>query len=166
MLCEDLFLVYWISRSPENDEIYFQEVRSEALRNLRLYLDRGRGQMVDRKTGVRIKKARFDEFKAQLDAAITPRRKIEDLAAECGLADVYDIVYRNSSPEVHGKMLRLLEKSAKLPENSPVVLGDVDAIRAALPAITCTLRAILFIVDNRLRGLGTTEREIRTILKV
>jgi uncharacterized protein DUF5677 len=154
VICEDLFLAYWVSISTKNADQYAQEVRSELSRLLKINLDRGRGKLVDRKTG----KDRTAEVISEIGASVTPKKdrlSTERLAIETGLGKVYDTAYRFASLEVHGKMFGLKPKK-----------GNDEAIAAALPGITSMLRAVLFLVDRRLADRDTAPAEILRILNI
>lgn len=152
VLCEDLFISFWVAASAANAERYAEEVNSEWARVMLVSLEKGRAQLVQKSTGKDQTKTIAPYIRKRF---IKVRTNIEEIANKSGLGKVYDTVYRFASPEVHGKTFGL-----------PMAV-DEAGIRAALPGIISLLRAEVLIVDNWVVAKHmTTPQEVLSILKL
>lgn len=151
VLCEDLFLCLWVSLSEKTAAEYSSAVLSEGEKLIRIMLKNGRGEIRDKSTH----EAKTDEFMPLLGEFRADRVHIDQLAVKSGLGEVYDLVYRPFSMEVHGKTFGL---------PSP---NEEEAIFAALSAAVSLVRAIVIIADNRvLRNQPTAADEILHLLRL
>jgi len=151
ILCEDLFLCFWVSRSEKDAAEYSSAVRSEALRLVRIMAENGRGTFRRASTH----EDKTGEVLQRLKQEKTDSVKIEQLAARLGLRKVYDLLYRYPSMEVHGKAFGLPSQS------------EEGGILAALSAIVALVKTIGAIADNRvLRSQATTAAEIINFLRL
>jgi hypothetical protein len=141
VLCEDFFLMFWVSQSEKNAAEYSNKANSEMIRMLRTSLTKKRATIRDKKTGKNVTAS----FLPQLDRFIHQRKDIEKIAHKCGLEKVYDIIYRYNSLEVHGNTFGLTE-------NHPA-----NAVTVAVSAINAFLRVILNFVDAREHPLTAAE---------
>lgn len=151
VLCEDLFLACWVSQSEANAAEYSSAADSEALKFLRMMLERNRGTIRHRVSG----EDKTNEIRSQLNTSKCNRVHIEQLAMELGLGKLYDLLYRSSSMEVHGKAFGLPSWS------------EEEGIYAALSAIVSLVKCINLIVDNRVsQNRVTTPDEILRLLGI
>jgi len=151
VLCEDLFLVTWISLSESNAAEYADAVVWEQARIGLVNLGKGRGKIVSRTTGQNHTASIVPKFKDLK----TDRKKLDQLASELGLGKVYDIVYRASSPEVHGKTFGMPSSS-----------GDAG-LAAAFSAVILLIQAICLIADNKaIHSRTTTADEVLRVLRI
>ena len=97
--CEDLFLCFWIARSDKDAAEYCRAVDAESVRLVRIMLEKNRGQIRHKST----KEDKTAETLRKLKGMNTDGFKIEQLVDKLGLKTFYDIVYRPSSFQVHGK---------------------------------------------------------------
>jgi len=151
VLCEDLFLITWISISEANAAEYVDAVVWEVARLGLLNLERGRAKIINKTTGEDHTAAMVPKFKELK----TNRTNIEQLAGELGLGKVYDILYRSMSSEVHGKTFGIGSSS------------DNDGLAASLPAVISLIQTICLIADNKvLHDRTTTAAEVLRILRI
>jgi len=147
VLCEDFFLVCWISQSSEAAKEYEDGVAAELAKMLGLSLSRGWGAIRKRHSGEAVTQEFMEtEFFPKLKALKTPRTKIEKIAQGLGLQKLYDVLYRASSLDVHGNTFGL-----PVPPEEPgyIALSSIDGILAcmvdvlALPRKPYDAKAIL-----------------------
>jgi len=147
VLCEDLLLLFWISRSEENAAGYAKASISDFAKIARVNLQGGRAKVVHRSTG----EDKTEAFLPKLKRLGAPRKRIETLARNSGLGKLYDILYRFASSEVHANTFGVLSAA------------DADeALSTAFPAINSLLQAIILIADNR----STPAEEILRVLHI
>jgi len=151
VLCEDLFISYWVATSATNARTYVEDVRSEWARAMLVSLKKGRAQLVQKSTGKDQTQTVAPDIKKRF---VKTRTRIEEIANKTGLGKVYDTVYRFASPEVHGKTFGL-----------PTAVNQAG-IRAALPGILSLLRAEILIADNCVAKRTTTPEQILSLLKL
>lgn len=151
VLCEDLFISFWVGTSAANAKRYAEEVQSEWARVMLVNLEKGRAQFVQRSTGKDQTQTVAPDIKKRF---VKTRTRIEEIANKTGLGKVYDVVYRFASPEVHGKTFGL-----------PTGVNE-SGIRAALPGIISLLRAEILIADNFVAKRTTTPEQILSVLKL
>lgn len=154
VLCEDLFLVYWIADSEENAVKYEEGVLSELAKGMRANIRAGRANL----RNIRTKEPVTEEFinnelLPRLSAMTNPRANIEQLAGEKGLSRVYDILYRAASLEVHGNTFGIVAAAQ-----------NGEGCDIALPAILALLECIIAIVHYPRRTVSVSE--ILTILRL
>lgn len=136
VLCEDLFLVFWVAISESNAQEYEGGGLSEIAKMMRVNLDSRRAVIRKKSSGEKATdEFMATEFMPKLKALGSPRTKIEQIAQQCGLQRVYDIVYRFDSLEVHANTFCLSPPD----ENA---LG----LTAALSSISAILKCILTIL--------------------
>ena len=151
VLCEDLFLVSWISLYESNAAEYANGVVWELAKIGLVNLEKGRAKIVSKTTGEDHTAAIVPKIKDLK----TDRRKIEQLAGELGLSKVYDILYRSSSPEVHGKTFGMPSSS------------EDAGLAAAFSAIISLIQTICLIIDNKaIHNRTTTADEVLKILRI
>ena len=146
VLCEDLFLITWATRSEAN-AARLANAGVEALAHLAaVNLERGWMHVLK-------KDSREDHTRAMLPKIrkmAGDRLHIEQIARNVGLGGVYDVVYRPASLEVHGKTFGVFSSN----EGS-------GAITPTLIAIISVLDVIMLVADNCvLRGGATEPSEI------
>jgi Family of unknown function (DUF5677) len=107
VLCEDFIQFFWACQSANNAAKYSKAVRSEFIRIARINVTEGRAQIKHRQTGQDHSKEVFDELAKE----IIPTLNLKEIADDCGLSKVYDVVYRFGSLPVHAKTLMLLMTS-------------------------------------------------------
>jgi hypothetical protein len=132
VLCEDFFLVCWISQSSGAAKEYEEGVAAELAKMLELSLSRGWGA-IRKSSGKAVTQEFMDtEFLPKLKALKTPRTKIEQIAQGLGLQKLYDILYRASSLDVHGNTFSL-----PLPPEEPgyMALSSIDGILACMVTV-------------------------------
>lgn len=149
VLCEDFFLVYWISLSDKNVAEYSRTVKSEMAKLIRANLSNKRARLRHVATGKDV----TAEFLPKLGCHVFKKKSIEAIARESGLGKVYDILYRYDSLELHGNTFGLSERES-----------DMDGIAVAASAINAILRAILSVVDNI--GHPLTADEVLKVLNL
>src|ERR1035438_3521276 len=103
ILCEDLFLCFWVSMSEKDAAEYSNSVTAEGVKLVRMMLENRRAHIRD----VSTHKVRTAEVLSRCEDFKADRINIEQLAKKLGLGKVYDLVYRYSSMEVHGKAFGL-----------------------------------------------------------
>jgi hypothetical protein len=136
VLCEDFFLVCWISQSKEAAEEYEAGVAAEVAKMMSVSLANGWGVIQNIHTKAPVSRAFMQtELLTKLKALKTPRTKIEQIAQKLGLQKVYDILYRGASLDLHGNTFGLPEQS------------DEDAAYAALSSIDAILSCLVPLVE-------------------
>jgi hypothetical protein len=135
VLCEDFIQFFWASQSANRATQFSEAVLSELVRAARSNIIEGRAQFRDKKTGQDHSKRILDE----LDKKIVPRLKIQEMAADCGLAKIYDIVYRFGSLPVHAKTFDIVGYTGA---------SDEATLVAPLSAIAGFLRVTLDVVEK------------------
>lgn len=148
VICEDLFVVFWVSQSEKNTVEYCKMAKSEPTRLLRTNIKNRRARIRDTKTGRDVTKS----FLPVLNKLITDKAYIERIATISGLGKVYDTVYRVASLETHGNTFDLSE------------VLSVQKATVAISAVNALLRVILNIVDSTVSPL--TAEEVLTILNM
>jgi hypothetical protein len=154
VLCEDLFLSFWVATSTANADDYRDQALSELARMAVVNLEKGQAKLVTVSTGKDQIKAVTSEIRHEF---VKPRTNIEQIAKQVGLEKVYDSVYRFASSEVHAKTFT---------SDRPIAV-DEEGIKAALPAIIALARSVMLIVDNCLVSKRTTtKQEVLGILNI
>ncbi len=151
VLCEDLFLIAWISLSESNAAVYANTVVWELARIGLLNIEKGRAKIVSKTTGADCTATMVPKIKDLK----TDRNNVEQLAGELGLGKVYDILYRSMSPEVHGKTFGMASSS------------EDNGLAAALSAVISLIQTICLIADNKvIHNRTTTADEVLRILRI
>ncbi len=151
VLCEDLFLIAWISSSESNAAEYARAVESELAKIAHVNLEKGRAKVVSKRTGEDHTAAVIPK----IQSLSTVRMKIEPIASKLGLSKAYDIVYRFSSLEMHGKTFGLPSSS------------EDNGLEAGFSTIISLLKAFCLIVDNKaLHNRTTTANEVLLVLGI
>ena len=96
VLCEDLFLIAWISLSESKAADYADTVVWELARIGLVNIEKGRAKIVNKTTGA----DHTATIVPKIKDLKTDRKNIEQLAGELGLGKVYDILYRSMSPDM------------------------------------------------------------------
>jgi hypothetical protein len=149
VLCEDFFTLYWISLSQENAAKYSRGALSEMAKMIRKNLENKRARVRDTSSGKDV----TSQFLPELKRHVYTRKTIKQIAKEAGLSQVYDIVYRYDSLEVHGNTFGLSE-----------LKPGMDGIAVAISAINAFLRVILLVADNK--DHAVTAHEILSTLNM
>jgi hypothetical protein len=126
ILCEDLFLCFWVSLSAKDAADYSSGVISEWQRFMRITIENGRGAFRHTLTH----EDRTGEVLRRLRGASTHRVGVEQLARRLGLSKMYDLLYRFFSMEVHGKVFGLPSQS------------EEEGLFAALSAVVVLVKTI------------------------
>lgn len=142
-LLETLFLTAWVALSETNAVAYAGGGIGSLARNARSSFQRGTAKVHDDETG-HDKTADAIADIRQLEKRLPP---IQQIADQCGLAVVYDSLYRLASLEVHGVTLDL-----PITENR-------EHHDAVLQAVTSMIQACLLIADNCIQSRRVTSRE-------
>ncbi len=152
VLVETLILAAWVARSEQNANTYMEAGAQALAKFARINIEHERLVVRSKSTG-------RDETPNLLNALKTvevERLSIEKIAAEVGLAKVYDIAYRFFSLHVHGKTYGLPSRE-KLEEGATF----------ALPAVVSLLQSILLLSENHLlHDRDTSGAEIEHVLRV
>jgi hypothetical protein len=156
VLCGDLIRIHWISLSVANAERYMKRSPGNLAKLALVNIERGRAKIVKKGTGQSLPTAKLDEVLNALKKHDVRGPTIERMAQESGLGKVYDTAYRIGSLETH----------ATMPGLPPLFDSDEKAMVRQLPAVVAILRAILLVVENRVRGQGTTPAQIFEILNL
>lgn len=135
VLCEDFIQFFWANQSANNAAQFSEAVLSELVRAARSNIIEGRAQFRDKTTGQNHSK----RILAELDKKIVPRLKVQEMAADCGLAKIYDILYRFGSLPVHAKTFDVAGYTGT---------NDEAALAAPLSVIAGFLRVILGVVEK------------------
>jgi hypothetical protein len=142
VLCEDLFLIYWIAQSTEAAEEYEEGVQNEMAKMLGVSLSNGWGVIRNIHTGEVVSKEFMEqEFWPKLKALRAPRTRIEQIAQRLGLQKLYDTLYRAASLEVHGNTFGLPEPRGG--DADYIALSSIDALLNCILAIVALPRKIL-----------------------
>lgn len=147
VLCEDIFTLCWALVSETNLAEYHKGVISEMVKMMRLNLQKGRARVRNVSTGKDV----TAEFLPELNAHVTTKKNIEQMAQESGLSKLYDIIYRYDSLEVHANTFGLSDFKP-----------EMDPISVAASAINAFLRVILLIADNKNR-FATADEVLTTL---
>jgi Family of unknown function (DUF5677) len=145
VLCEDLFMLFWLTQSEERATEYRKVCLSQFARMARASAKKGGTKFRRKSTGEDATK----EFLPKLNKFILDKNRVEQIADSCGLGLLYDIIYRFNSLEVHGFTYGIVE--------------DEENFRATLCGIVSLLNATRFIAEHRGK---TTEEDIQKILWV
>lgn len=121
VLCEDFFLLYWISLSKKNASEFDQGAVSEMAKLLRVNVVKGRARIRSITTGKNV----TETFLPKLDK-LKVKRNLEQIAKASGLSRVYDVVYRFDSLHVHGNTFGLERENRQ--EGPPIALSAINAI--------------------------------------
>jgi len=142
VLCEDLFLIYWITQSTEAADEYEEGVQNEMAKMLGVSLSNRWGVIRNIHTGEAVSKEFMEqEFWPKLKTLRTPRTKIEQIAQRLGLQKLYDTLYRAASLEVHGNTFGLPEPRGA--EADYIALSSIDALLNCILAIVALPRKIV-----------------------
>jgi hypothetical protein len=133
LLCEDFFIMYWVTLSEENATKYSKMVLSEMAKLICKNLKNKRARIRKKSTG----EDATAELLPELTQQLCGKKTLEEISRESGLSKVYDIVYRYNSLEAHANTFGLSEMKS-----------EMDGIAASISAINAFLRAILLIADN------------------
>lgn len=127
VLCEDFFLVCWISASSRAAEEYEQGVTTEVAKILSATLSNGWGniQHTEFKEPVTHEFMK-NEFYPKLNSLKTSKKSAEKIATTMGLQKVYDILYRTCSLHLHGNTFGL--PSAPPDEEIFIPLSAIDSL--------------------------------------
>ena len=147
VLCEDLFLSFWVATSTTNADAYRDQALSELARMAAVNLEKGQAKLVTISTGKDLTEAVTPEIRQKL--VKNPRTKIDQIAKQVGLEKVYDFAYRLASLEVHAKTFT---------SDRPIAV-DEKGLKAALPAIIALARSVMLVVDNCLVSKRTTTKQ-------
>ena len=131
VLCEDFFLIYWVSVSSQTASEYDKTAATEWAKLLRVNVKGKRARIVKTKTRVNV----TQRYMPMLEA-LKAERKIWKIADELGLLKVYDMVYRFYSLYVHGNTFKFEHVNSQ--GNAP----------SALSAINALLKAILVVANH------------------
>jgi hypothetical protein len=149
--CEDMFLCFWVARSEADAAEYRRAVDAESVRLVRIMLENKRGQIRHKST----KEDKTAEALRRLKGMNTDGFKIEQIVDKLGMKKVYDIVYRPSSFQVHGKSFGALMREGE------------EGVYATLSALVALVEAIGLIADNRtLRNQPTMAEEVLRLLRI
>lgn len=135
VLCEDFIQFFWATQSANNAAQFSEAVPSELIRVARSNIAEGRAQIRHKETGQDHSKEVFDELAKE----IVPRLNLKGLAEDCGLAKIYDIVYRFRSLPVHAKTFDIAGYTGT---------NDAEAVAAALSVIVGFLKVTLDVVEK------------------
>ncbi len=127
-LLETLFWERWVIISDDNAKRFGEDAKNEALGLVKIYLERGHGVVVDKRTGKNANKAILKSPKMK---NIPKLPSLEDVAKETGLTRIYNVGYRILSMPVHGKTLGLFETMSTEEE----VLASVSVASSSLECI-------------------------------
>jgi hypothetical protein len=127
VICEDFFLIYWVSASSKHATEYDKGAASQWAKLLRINVLRKRARIIKTETGANVTR----KYMPRLEA-LNFERRIEQIAGESGLLKVYDMVYRYHSLYVHGNTYKFES------ENPVVALANINAF----------LKVILFVGDH------------------
>ena len=134
VLCEDLIRLSWITQSESNAAEYAKLTTSALVKLARINIEKGHARIVHTPTGKNASAASLPKF-----ASFEVKGKtIEEMANECGLEKVYNIVFRIGSLPMHANTFSLNDPDSDLAK---------DACDS-LPAINAFLRAMAQIADN------------------
>jgi Family of unknown function (DUF5677) len=147
VLCEDFFIMFWVSQSHKNATAYCKAARSEMVKMVRQNLNNKRARIRKISSGKDI----TADFLPQLDRHIRQKSRLDRIADKTGLGKLYDIVYRFESLEVHGNTFGLMERKSEL-----------DGVAVALSTVNALLRAVLLIADNK-NGTVTADDVLSTL---
>ncbi len=141
VLCEDLFLMFWVSQSEQNAAEYAKAPLSQLTKMAVVSLKKKVAKIRRIGTGEDVTESVLPQF----DELIENSKRIEKIAAESGLGKVYDLIYRFYSLEVHGNTFEM-----------PLSV-DADGVSSTLCAIGALLNAMIFVIDNRNRTVVAEE---------
>lgn len=145
LLCEDFIQFFWANQSKENATEYSNGVRSEVIRTATVVAEAGRAQFRNRHTG----QDQSDIVIAELTKYVIPRVSLKEIAANCGLSKIYDVVYRFGSLPVHAKTFDIA---------IDVGMSDERTLAAQLSAISGFLRVILDVVEGNVSAEDVLRR--------
>jgi len=153
-LFESLIVTYWASLSDGNANEAIATGYRELLRIMRNAVTGGRAQIVHKITGT-------DESATVLDhpmmkEARRPKR-LEEMAKEAGLKNIYDTLYGLMSLVAHGTATELHVKAAL--DGNPPIYENMSLVRGCL-------KAIALICSNRIDGKQTDRADLEAILKI
>jgi hypothetical protein len=133
VLC-DLIRLSWVTQSESNATEYAKLPIAALAKLARINIEKGHARIVHGPTGKDASSAFVPKF-ASLEVK---GKTIEEMANDCGLGKLYNIVFRMGSIPVHANTFTLNDDDNELAK---------DAL-ATLPAINALLRAIALIADN------------------
>jgi uncharacterized protein DUF5677 len=150
VLCDDMFTMYWVSLSGNNALEFEKTAFSEKARYLKRNLKNNRASVHHKIT----KEDATGKVIAEATKYIKGKKRIDQVAEECKLSDVYDVLFVASSLYVHGNSYDFDPKYH--PSGAQV---------AALSMVVSLLRVMMLIWDRSEQGNLTAE-EIRTCLNI
>jgi hypothetical protein len=143
VLCEDLLMVFWIHQLKDRAAQHRKHCVSQLGRMARATAKKGRAKFRRKSTGEDV----TGRFLPELDKFILDSNRVEQIAESSGLGQLYDLIYRFHSLEVHGFTYGIVENE--------------EDLRAVLCCVVALLNALLFIAENRER---TTAEDILKVL--
>ena len=149
VLCDDLIRLSWLAQSESSAAEYAKLPISALCKSARINIEKGHARIVHSPTG----KDASVEFLPKLSSLEVKGKTIEEMANECGLEKLYNIIFWIGSLPVHANTYFLNDPEGELAK---------DAL-STLPAINAFLRAIALIVDNFPNRATTLEEIMRAL---
>lgn len=149
-IVESLFITYWATLQKSNGEIVLRLDRDEIVRVMKSQLH-GSDRVAEIRNKTTRQKVTGRILKHPKMAKLENKLNIFEIAKKCRLKPIYDIAYRPLCLPTHGN-------------STAVMINPSMAVRGAIEAVTCTLKAIHLVVSNYIREERTTNPD--DILKI